>query len=430
MAYYDFLTGLPNRRLLLDRLEQVLAGNRWKNRLAAVIFLDLDRFKNVNDTFGHAMGDELLKTIGHRLRERVHDADTVSRIGGDEFTIILNEIKKPEDIVLIVKKIYSAFDSPVSLGGQEIYVSASTGVSIFPIDGEHARDLIDKADIAMYRAKMEGRGCYRVYDPVMNEKAAERLSIENMLRKAVKNRELFLEYQPQVDLRTGKVIGFEALVRWRKEGQNIPPSEFIPIAEEAGLIFEIGEFVLKSACMKLERIRNAGFDFITMSVNISSRQFKSGGFAEKALRILNDAGADPRYIEMELTEGVIMENTEDIINIMKGLRKKGIMFSIDDFGTGYSSLSYLKRLPIDSLKIDRSFIMNIKANSDEASIVIAIIRLAHSLKLKVIAEGVEEEGQLKFLKLLECDVIQGYIYSRPLPSEKVLDFLKGWKPLE
>lgn len=430
MAYYDYLTGLPNRRLLLDRVEQVLSRGKWKRRLSALLFLDLDRFKFINDTLGHSAGDILLKVVAERLSGCLHDGDTVARLGGDEFTILLHELRVPEDILRVIKKVYSALEKPVDLGGHDVYITTSIGVSIYPYDGDQAAELLEKADTAMYRAKEEGRNTYRIYRPLMNERALHRLRTENMLRKAVDQDEFVLHYQPQVSLSTGKINALEALIRWDSPSSGlIPPAEFIPVAEETGLIVPIGKWVLEKACEQIKKFHQYGFTDLRIAVNISSCQFSQPEFTDEVKSVIEKTGLEPGSLELELTESVIMDNTEEVISTMAELKALGIRFTIDDFGTGYSSLSYLKRLPIDTLKVDKSFVQNIQASPDDESIVIAIIRLAHSLKHEVVAEGVETIEQIEFLKKLMCDNVQGYFFSKPLPEIGVLDLLKEGRTL-
>ncbi|MBI5826787.1 MAG: EAL domain-containing protein [Deltaproteobacteria bacterium] len=432
MAYYDFLTGLPNRRMLLDMLNQMIAGSRWKNRFSAILFLDLDRFKIINDTFGHAFGDSVLSAVAQRLKGCLFDGDVVARvgpdslarIGGDEFTVLLHEIGKPDDVVNVIKKIYTALGAPFVIEGRETYVSASMGVSIYPYDGQHAEELLANADTAMYKAKEDGGCTYRIYRPFMNEKAYKFFNTENMMRKGLERGEFFLHYQPQVTIKTGKIEGVEALARWRSmESGLVPPVEFIPVAEETGLIIDLGKRILRMACLQCRKLHDAGRP-VSMAVNISSRQFKQADFVQSVKRILEETGLPPKYLELELTESIIMENSEETIGRMRELKSIGIRFSIDDFGTGFSSLSYLKRMPIDMLKIDRSFVQNITLSQDDASIAIAIIRLAHSLKLEVIAEGVETFEQFKLLKYLDCDKMQGFYFSKPVPEDEFIGLLE------
>jgi diguanylate cyclase (GGDEF)-like protein/PAS domain S-box-containing protein len=425
MAYHDQLTGLPNRLLLIDRFNQILArGQRYK-LYAAFFFLDLDRFKVVNDTLGHAMGDTLLKAVGERLKQCIRESDTVARIGGDEFTILLQDIKRAEDVPKVAEKIFSIFDAPFDLKGQELFVTTSMGVSIYPIDGNDSECLFKNADIAMYRAKSEGRNNYQLYTPAMNVKATERLTLENKLRKAIENEEFLLHYQPQVDINTNELTGIEALVRWLEPERGlVPPGEFIPLAEETGLIVPIGEWVLRTACKNNKIWQDRGLKPIIIAVNLSMRQFKQKNLVDIVSSTLEETSLDPKYLELELTESIIMEDTESAIEILRELKAMGIRLSIDDFGTGYSSLAYLKRMPIDMLKIAQSFVHDITIDPDDKAISTAIIQVAHSLKLEVIAEGVETMEQFKLLRSLQCNKLQGFLVSRPLPSKEIMDFLE------
>ncbi len=428
MAYHDHLTGLPNRLLLIDRLNQVVARGRRKKFYAAILFLDLDRFKVINDTLGHPVGDKLLKAVAERLKNCLREGDTVARLGGDEFTVLLQEINRPQDVTKVVEKIFSAFETPFVIDGHELFITTSIGISIFPNDGEDTDTLLKNADIAMYRAKDEGRNNYQLYTPSMNASAGERLKLENRLRKAIEKNEFFLLFQPQVDVKTGEIIGIEALLRWKESGERlISPKEFIPLAEDTGLIVPIGEWVLRRACEQNRIWQEKGLKPVKIAVNISMRQFKQRDFVDTLSRILKDTKLSAGYLELEFTESIIMDNAESTIETMQALKAMGIRLAIDDFGTGYSSLEYLRRIPIDILKIAQAFVRNITVNQDDATIVIAIIRMAHSLKLEVIAEGVETEEQLKFLRNLQCDKIQGFIISRPIPPEEMEEFLKKEK---
>lgn len=424
MVYYDYLTGLPNRRLFIDRLNQAIASGRWKKRLSAVLFLDVDRFKVINDTLGHSAGDDLLKEMASRLRNCLHESDTVARLGGDEFTILLHEIRKADDVVNVIRKIFSAICAPMELNGQEVYATASIGVSIYPLDGESPEALLMNADTAMYSAKGRGRNSYRIFSPAMNQRALELLRMEGMLRRALERGEFELAYQPQADLRDGRISAVEVLARWKSPKGYIPPSEFIPVAEQSGLIVQLGEWVLRKACMDFKTLFDEGITGVRVAVNISSIQLEQEGFIEAVDRALGDSGLPPESLELEVTESVIMRNADVMIGLMGGLKKRGISISIDDFGIGYSSLNYLKRLPIDALKIDKSFVSNMDSAGGDTSIVIAIIRLAHSLDLKVVAEGVEKEEELKFLRLLECDKVQGYLLSKPAGLEEIREMIK------
>ncbi len=425
MAYHDHLTGLPNRLLLFDRFNQALARGRRHKLLATFIFLDLDRFKVINDTLGHPIGDELLKLVAERLKMCIREADTVARFGGDEFSVLVPDIKDVEGVTKVVENIFATFNKSFNVAGHELFVTASMGVSVYPADGDDAETLFKNADIAMYRAKHEGRNNFQLYTPAMNVRAIERLKLENMLRKAVERKEFLLHYQPQVDINTGEVIGIEALVRWQEPERGlIPPMEFIPLAEHTGLIVPIGEWVLRTACAQNKAWQDKGLKPVRIAANLSMLQFKRKNFAATITGILEETGLDPKYMELELTESIIMEDAETTIEILRKLKTMGVRLVIDDFGTGYSSLQYLKKMPIDMLKIDRSFIRDITDNPDDAAISTAIIGVAHSLEIEVIAEGVETMEQLKFLKTLRCDNIQGFLISRPIPVEDVEGFLK------
>jgi diguanylate cyclase (GGDEF)-like protein/PAS domain S-box-containing protein len=429
MAHHDPLTLLPNRTLLHDRLSQMLIQAQRTGKLVALLFIDLDRFKAINDSLGHAVGDELLKAVATRLTGCVRESDTVARWGGDEFTIILTNIKEPLGAAKISEKILEALSRPFILG-PELYVTASIGITLYPSDGEDANSLFRNADAAMYRAKEHGKNRYDFYTAEMNSAAMERLAMENNLRHALERQELSLHYQPQIDLNSGCIIGVEALARWQTEDQEwISPAKFIPIAEETGLIGPIGEWVLKVACAQNQVWQEAGLPPIRMVVNLSGRQFKDKQLIETIRRILKETGLSPLYLGLELTETVIMQNAEATISALQELTQMGIQISVDDFGTGYSSLSYLKRFPLHILKIDPSFVREITLHSADAAIATSIVTLAHSLKLKVMAEGVETEAELSFLRRLGCDEMQGYYFSKPLPAEAMTALLKEGRRL-
>lgn len=424
LVHHDSLTDLPNRLLFMDRLSQAMARVRWHNRLVAILFLDLDRFKRINDTLGHDVGDQLLKVVAERLRACIRTGDTVARMGGDEFTIILSDVAQVEDVPRVAQKIIDAISRPFSLMGQELFITVSMGISLFPNDGQDAQTLVKNADVAMYRAKEQGRNHYQHYSPAMNVRTLERLALENNLRHALERKELLLHYQPRVDLETGRITGVEALLRWQYPDLGlIPPSQFIPLAEETGLIIPIGEWVLRTACIQNKLWQSMGFFPMRVAVNLSARQFQQRSLVETISHVIKETGLDPHYLELELTEGLIMKNAELTITTLRDLHEMGIQVSIDDFGTGYSSLSYLRRFPIHALKIDQSFVRDITTDPDDTVIVTAIILLAHSLKLKVIAEGVETQEQLDFLRSLKCHEMQGYLFSRPLPAEEMTKLL-------
>ena len=425
MAYHDNLTGLPNRLLLTDRLNQVLARGRWHKRIAAVLYLDLDRFKDINDTLGHPTGDALLKAVAERLVGCLRDGDTVARQGGDEFTMLLQDVYRIDDVTKVIEKIFSSFGAPFVTGGHEIFLTASIGMSIYPDDGADAETLLKNADIALHQAKEEGRNKYKLFTPAMNEKIAKRLDLGKRLRKAAEKEEFLLYYQPEVDINTGEVIGIEALLRWQEQGRGLTlPGEFIPFAEDSGLIVPIGEWVMRAACTQNRVWQERGLKPVSIAVNLSMRQFRQKNFLDAVARILKETGLDPKYLDLELTESVLMEDAESVIDILNKLKATGIRLTIDDFGTGYSSLEYLKRMPINMLKIAQSFIRDITSDPDDATIATTIIRMGHSLGIEVIAEGVETVEQLNLLKGMQCDKIQGYLASRPVPAGEVEKFLE------
>jgi len=434
MAYYDPLTGLPNRMLFQDRLKQALQEAERDSNIVAVMFLDVDNFKRINDTFGHGVGDNLLKEIASRLSDFVRKNDSVARqqtnnlfarLGGDEFTVLLSEIKVVEDASRVVQRINDAMSQPFLLGAQEVFVTVSTGIAIYPDDGKDSDSLIKNADSAMYYAKEHGRNNYQYYMQSMNARALERLMLENDLRRALEKDELVLYYQPQVDIVNGQVVGVEALIRWEHTEKGlVPPLDFIPIAEENGLINPIGEWVLKTACKQSRKWQEAGIHAIPMSVNIASQQFQQRNFIEIISNAINDSGISPKDLMLEITESTLMENTDAVSAKLHEVTSMGVQLSIDDFGTGYSSLSYLKRFPIHAIQIDYSFVKALNTNPDDAAIVEAIISMARSLRLDVIAEGVETEEQLEFLREQGCGVVQGYLFSHPLPADDIQNFLK------
>ncbi len=418
-AYYDSLTGLPNRLLLHDRLEFILNHARNKKRIVAVMLLDVIRFKMINDTFGYSAGDSLLQILGNRLVSCLRDVDSVFRSGDDVFAIILDDINQPDDASKVAQRIIDACSRPFNLADHELYVTLSIGISIFPSDSQEHEGLLKNAEDAMIRAKDLGINNYQHYKPAMNNSAAEHLTLEHNLRKALLQEEFVVYYQPQVNLETGKISGTEALVRWiHPELGMISPGQFIPIAEENGLIIPIGEWVLRTSCKQMVLWNNEFGANITISVNLSARQFLQQDIVEKVRSILEETGLHPRHLELEITESLGMKNPELTLRTLQELKDMGIHISIDDFGTGYSSLSYLKRFPIDTLKIDRSFVLDIQTDPNDAAIVLAIIALAHSMHLKVIAEGVEKEEQATFLRHHHCEEMQGYLFSRPVPAEE------------
>jgi len=420
LANHDVLTDMPNRALFIERLKQALGRAQWRGRVAAVLFLDIDRFKLVNDTLGHESGDRLLQAIALRLSASVRGGDTVARFGGDEFAVFLDDVASPNDVVPIASKILEALTPPLAIDGRDLFVTASMGICFFPYDGQDVPTLLKNADVAMYRAKQQGGNRYQFYQAEMNAHALKRLDMESHLRRALEREEFILHYQPQIDLRSGRVIGYEALIRWQRDGYAlIPPAEFIPLLEETGLIIQAGEWVLRTACAQYHAWRKAGLPEMRMAVNVSSRQFNGGNLVAMVNRVMQDSHIGRDILEIEITESVIMHNAQASIETLNVLSSMGVHISVDDFGTGYSSLSYLKRFPIDSLKVDQSFVGDITTDSDDAAIVSAIITMAHQLDIEVVAEGVETRGQLEFLRAEGCDFVQGYYFSRPQPGDKI-----------
>lgn len=426
-AHHDVLTGLPNRLLLNDRVGRAIALAARHNKKAALLFLDLDGFKHINDSLGHPIGDQLLQSIASRLVYCVRNSDTVSRQGGDEFIVLLSEVERPEDIAIMTRRILRALAEGHSINEHDLHITASIGVTIYPDDGADAETLIKNADTAMYQAKDNGHQSCRFFEPAMNVRAVERQSLEQSLRRALEREELALHYQPKINLRTGEVAGAEALIRWTHPTRGpVSPAEFIPVAEDCGLILPIGNWVLREACKQAQAWVNEGLPLATMAVNISAMEFCDPDFLEGVSAILKDTGLDPRSLELELTESVLMRRAELAESILKTLREKGIRLAVDDFGTGYSSLSYLRRFEVDCLKIDQSFVRQITTIPDETSIVTAMISMGRSLNLRVVAEGVETQEELEFLQAHECDDVQGYLLSRPVPAQRFAKLLSTW----
>ncbi len=436
LAYFDSLTGLANRPMLRRHLERVVDMSRRYRRNAAVLCLDLDRFKNVNDTMGHTAGDELLVAVGKRLRhamrrsdclarpstppEPTGDSNALARQGGDEFTIVLSEIRRAEDAALVADRILEELARPFTLGRDQIFVGASIGIAVFPDDGADAEELLKNADAALYHAKDQGRHRHAFFKPSLNEANRRRLELETALRSALDNDELVLHFQPKVLLEGGRVVGVEALLRWtHPEEGPLSPAEFIPVAEDSGLIVPIGARVLSLACEQLARWNALGLDGMTMSVNVAARQFRDEDFVPFVRDTVERSGIHPRSLELEITERTLMDDTEVSLRVLGELRGLGIRVAIDDFGTGYSSLSYLKRFPIDAIKVDRSFVADIPGDGDSSAIAEAIIAMGNSLDMEVVAEGVETKAQMDFLARSRCPSAQGFLFCRPLPAEEV-----------
>ena len=428
LAYFDGLTGLPNRELFKEYLGQAISIARRQGWRVAALFMDLDEFKRINDTLGHSAGDELLEIVGERLLQSIRESDTITRdtvpddghqaarIGGDEFTVALTVVHEVDGVARVAQRIKDSLAQPIMLGEQEVFITPSIGIALFPDDGETVDTLLKNADAAMYDAKHAGKNQYRFYTQSMNAHALHRLTMESKLYKALENDEFWLCYQPQIDAKSGKIVGMEALLRWENpELGNISPYEFIPIVENNGLIVEIGEWVLKTACTQAQAWQDAGFPPLRLGVNLSPRQFQKDSFVPMVESVLRATGFSAKHLELELTETLLMQNLDDTMKILNALCDMGITLSVDDFGTGYSSLSYLKRFPLTTLKIDRSFVNGIPNDSDNMAITKAIIAMAHSLKLLVIAEGVEDEQQLAYLCEQGCDEFQGYFFHKPLP---------------
>jgi diguanylate cyclase (GGDEF)-like protein len=424
-AQHDFLTGLPNRMLLNDRISQAIALGRRHGKQLAVLFLDLDGFKHINDSLGHPVGDRLLQSVAQRLVTCVRGADTVSRQGGDEFVVLLSELEHSKDAAAMAVRMLRAVAQMHALGDHDLHVTTSIGMSIYPEDGADAETLIKNADTAMYQAKENGRQCFQFFEPAMNVRAVERLSIEGSLRRALKQQEFELHFQPKVNLRTGAITGAEALLRWNHPQRGpIPPAQFIPVAEDCGLIVPIGQWVLREACEQARCWVDAGLPLAGIAVNISAMEFRDAGFLDGILRVLAQTRLDPALLELELTESVLMKNAVPAAAVLDTLRACGVRVAVDDFGTGFSSLSYLCKFPIDALKVDQSFVHAIASSAAEATIVTAVIGMARSLRLRVVAEGVETAEQLAFLRLHGCDEAQGYYLSRPAPAVQFAALLR------
>lgn len=426
LAYYDAITGLPNRTLLQDRLSKALAGARRHREGIALLFLDIDRFKNINDSLGHSIGDLLLKEFAERLKKGVREQDTLARIGGDEFVVVQTALRDTTDAAIAASRIMDLISDAFVVQGHSLAVTCSIGVSVFPEHGADGVALVKNADAAMYSAKEQGGNNFQFFTGDMNVRAVERLTLENHLRGSLERRDLFLAYQPQVDIATGRVTGVEALLRWRHpELGLISPDKFIPIAENSGLILPIGEWVLKTACGQLRQWQNEGLPPLSIAVNVSAVQFRQNSFLDAVKRVLEETGLPARYLELELTERILLSNAEATLSLLQELSAMGLKLSIDDFGTGYSSLGYLRQFPVHKLKIDRSFVQAMTDDPDGMVIVATIINMAKSLRLKVIAEGVETEEQMLLLKAQNCDEVQGYYFSKPLSAPEFAKKMQG-----
>lgn len=427
LAHYDTLTGVANRYSLNTRLESLIHTASRYNQQIAILFLDLDRFKHINDTLGHSYGDLLLKEVSLRLKGLIKNKDMIARLGGDEFVIVLTNIKHPKEAVQVAEEIIRALTNSFLLNHHEVYISTSIGISLFPLDGLSMDTLLRNADKAMYQAKSRGKNQYELYHQDMHTNESKQMKMEVFLRKAIENDEFFLVYHPQLNVKTGQIVGVEALIRWRQEELGVvSPAQFIPMAEETGLIVPISEWVIKQACEDIMNLHIRGFGHLFVSINISALHFNQDTFVKSIETILDQTNVNPHSVEFELTESTIMPNAQETIDKLVKLKRLGIKLSVDDFGTGYSSLSYLNRFPLDKLKIDKSFIGSIGKYQDDSSIVEAIISIAHRLNLVIVAEGVESKRQLDFLKEENCDIIQGFYITEPICYSKFLDFLEFW----
>ncbi len=424
LAYYDVLTGLPNRRLFNDRLNIAIANAHRHDHLLALVFVDLDLFKRINDTLGHSAGDKLLVEVGRRISSQLREGDTAARMGGDEFTLLLQEIDDPDSAVNIAHRIINAISQPFTIDNNTLYVTASIGISIYPNDGNNSETLIRNADTAMYRAKDDGRNSYQLYTATMNASSLQHLEMENNLRRALSQREFTLNYQAKVCAKTGRVTGAEALIRWQHGDLGyISPNLFIPIAENIGLISEIGDWVLRSAINQCRDWLDLGIEDFRMAVNVSARQLVQPNFSQRVIELLEAANLDPWHLELELTESALMARPDEVVPMLSALKSRGIQISIDDFGTGYSNFGYLKRLPINKLKIDLTFIRDVPTNADDSELVAAMIAMAHKLRLSVTAEGVENQQQIDFLQQQQCDELQGYFITHPVAANKIRQLL-------
>jgi diguanylate cyclase (GGDEF)-like protein len=424
LAHHDTLTGLPNRVLLLDRLEFILASARRRGTMVGILYIDLDNFKTVNDSLGHAAGDALLRQVASRIEETLRAVDVVARLGGDEFLVVLPDLEGEQSPVAVAEKLLAAVGAPVVLEGHGLAVSPSIGIAVFPRDGANADVLIRNADAAMYLAKDRGRSNFQFFSESLSQTASSTLSLETRMREAIRDEGFTLHYQPQVRVDTGRVVGIEALIRWpQRDGSLVMPDDFIPVAEQRGLIMPIGAWVLRSACRQNRMWQLSGLPRVPVAVNLSAIQFKQKDFVAEIERVLAETGLDPEWLELELTESMLASETAERLRILQGLRSLGVRLAIDDFGTGHSSLSHLKHLPIDRLKVDRTFVRDIPDDPDDCAITAAVIGLARNMGFTSIAEGVESEAQLAFLRDRGCEEMQGFLVSRPLAAADAAIFL-------
>jgi diguanylate cyclase (GGDEF)-like protein len=440
-TYYDRVTGLANRRLFMDRLTRAVNAAERKTNQSAVLLINVDRFKKINDSLGHTVGDELLQAIAHRLdglvrsNDVVNQADAlvacglVARIGGDEFTVLLSDVQDVEVASRIAERVLKGLARSFRIRGQELFITASIGIAVFPEHGKDKENLLKHADVALSHAKRKGRNCFQAYSKAMDRTDENRLTLESELHRAIERQEFVLHYQPKVDVRTGIVAGAETLVRWNHpERGMVPPGQFITLAEESGLIGAIGDWVLKEACRQNAAWHSTGLRGLALAVNVSGHQFRDRHLVGRVRQVLMETGLPANCLTLELTEGVMIEDAKENIDVLHALKDSGVNLSVDDFGTGYSSLSYLEQFPLDELKVDRSFISKIDPNSGEAPIVSAIIAMAHSLRFSLVAEGVETEEQLSFLRRNRCEFYQGYLFSKPLPADDFAALAKNWRP--
>jgi diguanylate cyclase (GGDEF)-like protein/PAS domain S-box-containing protein len=429
LAYHDGLTSLPNRSMFSQLLNHGISRAHRYNKKMAVLFIDLDRFKNINDTLGHEAGDLLLQQVGTRLKDSLRQSDTVARLGGDEFVVLLEEVGERQVVATIAHKLLSSIIKPFNMLGQEFRVTASIGISTYPDDGQDEQTLMKNADIAMYRAKEEGKNNFQFHSEQMDTHSFERLALESSLRRALERNEFELHYQAKMDLRTGQMTGMEALVRWAHPDLGmVSPAQFIPLAEETGLIVPIGKWVLRTACLQNKAWQDEGLPPLSVAVNLSARQFTDENLLPDIAAILNESGMDPGFLELEITESMVMHRVDKAVQILTELKKIGIRLAIDDFGTGYSSLSNLKRFPIDTIKVDRSFIRDIPGDAEDKALTKAIIAMGQTLSLTVTAEGVETQEQVDFLRQHSCNEFQGYYFNKPVPAEHFAQLMRTQMP--